>query len=309
MNAPDMSLLDNLNAQSDEYRYLLLDPIKPVAPWSPVNVDNLYQTAGREAFSIVPRHDLAWSPEHCPQLLLLAPPQASCDAMLVQDSEMYSRNEVLHEKRYICGWLSSPLPPKEMANWLAELCTRLTTDSVVPVYEPFRLELLSMVAEPALLASLLAPVNAWHIASVTGRLITLRGEQQNNGSRLSWRAEQVLNSIHPIRLLLSEWEKQCAVLSENAVSLATDAWITSGESKLHHFSDRFFLALNNLILGVDMTQHPAIQALLQQVADTPSLYFTQVIENIDDSVWQALHPAGPLTERSSGDEYQRTDCP
>lgn len=169
------NLTDALNARQNEYRYLVLDPLKKVASWDPLHADMLRNSHGSDALRRILRPDLAWSPEHCPILLLLASPGGSLDEDLVRSSETYAFGEALYEKRYVCGWLNSALSPDEMAVWLADLCKHIKPGVSIPAFEPLRLELLQATADPELLAGLLAATSQWHWMSCTGELRTLSG--------------------------------------------------------------------------------------------------------------------------------------
>ena len=91
------NLTDALNARQNEYRYLVLDPLKKVASWDPLHADMLRYSHGNDALRRILRPDLAWSPEHCPILLLLASPGGSLDEDLVRSSETYALRETLYE--------------------------------------------------------------------------------------------------------------------------------------------------------------------------------------------------------------------
>jgi F420-dependent methylenetetrahydromethanopterin dehydrogenase len=94
--------------------------------WNPLHPDCLKEGNGSNFLQRVLRPDLAWSPEHCPLLVLLASPGENCDERLIEESEEYALGEVLYEKRYVCGWMSASLDPQEMATWIAELCKNQT---------------------------------------------------------------------------------------------------------------------------------------------------------------------------------------
>lgn len=287
MNIP-IPLTDALNARQDEYRYLLLDPLKKVADWNPLHASLLRENLSSDALRRILRPDLAWSPEHCPILLSLASPGESLDEDLVRSSETYAHGEVQHEKRYVCGWLSSELSPDEMADWLADLCKKIKPGVSIPVFEPLRLELLQATADPELLAGLLAATSQWHWMSCTGELRTLSGKSGGDAWVLNWGAEQAQAEARNIWCLLSAWHASSDALPPEAVRLAADAWSASGKAELHHLSDRLYVALNALTLPVDITAHAAIQACLKEAVENPGLHFTQLLQTLSDTVWQEL---------------------
>lgn len=282
------NLTDALNARQNEYRYLVLNPLKNVANWNPLHADMLRNSQGSDAQRRVLRPDLAWSPEHCPILLLLASPSEYLDEDLVRSSETYAFREALYDKRYVCGWLSSALSPDEMAIWLADLCKHIKPDISIPVFDPLRLELLQTTADPGLLAGLLASTSQWHWMSCTGELRTLSGKSSNDTWMLNWGTKQAQAEAPNIWRLLFAWYESSDALPREAVRLAADAWSASEKVGLHHLSDRLCLALNALILPVDITTHEAVQARLQDAAENPALYFTQLLQTLPDKVWQEL---------------------
>jgi len=68
------SLIESLNARSDDYRYLLLDTLKTVPDWDPFHIERLSENHSEDALRRVPHPALAWSPGHCPVLMWLAAP-------------------------------------------------------------------------------------------------------------------------------------------------------------------------------------------------------------------------------------------
>lgn len=282
------NVTEALNTRQNEYRYLVLDLLKKVANWNPLHADMLRDSSGRDALRRILRPDLAWSPEYCPILLLLASPGESLDDGLVRRSETYARGEALYEKCYVCGWMSSALAPDVMAEWLADLCKQIKPGTTIPIFEPLRLELLQATADAELLAGLLAATSQWHWMSCTGELRTLSGKSGGDAWMLNWGTEQAQAEARNIWRLLSAWHESSDALPPDAVRLAAEAWSAAEKAGLHHLSDRLCLALNALTLSVDITTHAAVQARLQEAAENPALHFTQLLQFLPDAVWQEL---------------------
>lgn len=277
-----------LNARQDEYRYLLLDPLKKVASWNPLHAARLNESKRKDALQRVLRPDLAWSPEHCPLLLLLASPGEQCDEELILSSEEYARGEMLYEKRYVCGWLSSKYNPGTMAEWLADLCRKIKSGSVIPVFEPLRLELLQITSDKDVLSRLLNPVSDWHILGSVGELITLSGQVDSGKWLLNWGTEHAQSEARNIWHLLALWKEITTSLPSDATRLAVQAWSKSNREGFHHLSDRSYLALNFLTLPVDITRHNAVKLLLREAVSNPEQRFTQLLRTLPDTVWQEL---------------------
>lgn len=290
------TIAECLNARQDEYRYLLIDPLKPVMSWNPLHPDCLKEGKGSNFLQRVLRPDLAWSPEHCPLLVLLASPGENCDERLIEESEEYALGEVLYEKRYVCGWMSASLDPQEMATWLAELCKKIRPGAIVPVFEPLRLELLRSTADPAQLSTLLAPIGRWIFLSATGEQTVLSGAVNSKEWQLKWGTEQALDNYRDIWRLLSAWGLTSGPLPTDAARQAAKAWAGSGKVGLNHLSDRIFLVLNSLTLPASVTIHDEMKAILQKVASNPDLHLTQLMKTLPDAVWQEQRSPEPKVE-------------
>lgn len=281
-----MSLSEQLHAKQDQYRYLLLDPLKDVASWNSLHLTRLKAALGSESLQRILRPDLAYSAEHCPALLLLASPGADCDETILLESEEYSRDERLYEKRYVCGWISSPLSPDALAAELAGLCKQIKREDIVPFYEPLRLELLQTLGEAEELSSLMSPISQWWLVSCSGHLTALSGKSGGEEWRLKWGAERAQNDVRNIWRLLFAWQNTQETLPPDAALQAADAWAKSTTVKFHHTGDRLYLALCYLTIPRHITEHPDVQALLCQVASDPSLHFTQLFPTLSNTVWQ-----------------------
>lgn len=290
------TIAECLNTRPDEYRYLLIDPLKPVMLWNPLHPDCLTEKKGPDFLRRVLRPDLAWSPEHCPLLVLLASPGENCDKRIIEESEQYALGELLYEKRYVCGWMSALLTPEEMAKWLVELCKKIRPGAIVPVFEPLRLELLGGAVDPAQFATLLAPLSQWIFLSVTGERRVLSGAIEGKEWQLNWGAEQALDNIRDIWRLLSAWSHSSESLPPDAARQAEKAWKLSGKVGLNHLSDRLLLALDSLTLPTSVTTHSDMKVLLQKVASNPNLHLTQLMKTLPKTVWQEQHSPEAKTE-------------
>ncbi|WP_233500330.1 hypothetical protein [Enterobacter cancerogenus] len=285
-----MTITEIMNTRQNEYRYLLLDPLKGVSSSNPLNQELLREVWGDKVLQIILRPDLAHAPEYCPRLLLLAKPGGSCDEAILRTSEQYSCGEALYEKRYVCGWINSSLAPESMADLVASLCKKLKTGMVIPFFEPLRLELLQALSPLQPLSSFIWPISQWHYLSSAGKLVTLKGKLSDRDQKgwIKWRSIQTQQQVRDIWRLLSAWGQICTSLPDDAAIQAAEAWAKSATPALHHKSDRLCLALNHLTLPVDISRHPDVQVLLQQAARDPQQHFTQLLTTLSDAVWQEL---------------------
>lgn len=278
-----------IERNQDCYRYLLLDPLKPVSRVNPLHASRLRAFLGNDAVMVVQRADLAHSPQHCPLLVCLASPGRSVDPELLRTSVSYSRNEVGHDKRYVCGWLTSQQPTNIVANVLAERCSQsgqlIVDQQILPFFEPLRFELLHATKG---VNEFIWPVMQWWFVSASGKLIYLEGQASEKKWQPDWGTLRNQQNIRDIQGVLFAWRRVCAVLPDNAGARAASAWANTVKYRLPHRQDRHYLALSELTLPVDITDHPFIQSLLQQAASSASLRFTQLMTSVPEDVWQAL---------------------
>jgi len=282
------TLTEMLEKQQGEYRYLLLDPLKTVSDINPLYLPTLRSVLGERAVTPVLRRDLAYSPPHCPQLVLLASPGERCDFSWLAGSEEYARSEAWHEKRYLCAWLFSTLPPVQLATALAEQCNQLTEHSFIPLFEPLRFELLQTMSSQEQLAGIVWPVSHWWYVKTSGDITCQAGKAHEERWSLNWGIEKVQQEIRPIWQLLFAWQRVNPALPDDAAMRAANAWQETAKTGLTDHDDRHFLALNRLTLPVDIEQHPAVRRLLQQAIADPDQSFTQLLKALPDAVWQEL---------------------
>lgn len=177
---------------SDEPFYLLVDPLESVDEDSPLSLEALQSTLGREHVAVVPRPDLMHTPPDCPHLVLLMPPgeeveNGSAAQRLLALSVEYARNEHPAERRYICGWLQSRMGIEALAQELAgrmalpkraqgipvaqeqaqaQVQADRSNTRIHPVYEPLRQELMayeSSATAPGAHAQWLGGITRWMI--------------------------------------------------------------------------------------------------------------------------------------------------
>ncbi|MDK9355133.1 hypothetical protein [Lelliottia wanjuensis] len=282
------TLADIMELKRDEYRYLLIDPLKAVCDVRPIHLSHLQKTLGDQAIRPVLRQDLAYSPQHCPQLVLLATPGCGCDAALLECLVDYAAEEALHEKRYLCAWLSSPQPLEQLVVTLADWCNHLDNSAFFPFFEPHRFELLQATSPAKKLGGSIWPVSHWWYMSAAGNITVVDGNEATDKWQLTWGVQHAQQAARMIWQLLFAWQQVCPTLPSDAVKLAAAAWREVEKTELTHVEDRLFLALNRLTLLVNIELHPQINALLQQAIASPALRFTQLLNSLPESVWFEL---------------------
>lgn len=282
------ALADVLELKRDEYRYLLIDPLKVVSDVRQLHLSHLQKRVGDQAIRPVLRQDLAYSPQHCPQLVLLAAPGTACDTALLECLVDYATEEALHEKRYLCAWMSSAQALEQLAATLADWCNLLVSSAFFPFFEPHRFELLHATSPAKKLSGSIWPVSHWWYMSAAGNITVVDGNKATDKWQLTWGVQHAQQEARMVWQLLFAWQRVCPTLPSDAVQQAAAAWREVEKTELTHTEDRLFLALNRLTLQINIEQHPQIKALLQQAIASPALRFTQLLNSLSESVWFEL---------------------
>lgn len=288
INNQPVTLTERLNQNNAAYRYLLLDPLKRVAGVNPLHLYNLKLYPGERAIYPILRRDLAYTPEHCPQLVLLASPGEECNYPWLDGTEDYSRGEALHDKRYLCGWLASSQKPEHLSVSLAECCVRIKEGAFLPFFEPLRFELLQAMSKEDELAGSIWPVERWWYISAAGNMVCQKGKPVDEKWRFNWGTEIVQQNIRAIWQLLFSWSQVSPALPHDAAVQAASAWKSSAATRLSSPVDRNFMALNRLTLGIDIAEHPAVSELIQQAVANPSQRISRLLQTLPDAVWREL---------------------
>jgi len=282
------NIKDRLNQPVNEYRYLLLDPLKAVSIANPLHLSNLRKTLGDRAIYPILRRDLAYTPGHCPFLVLLASPGECCNYPWLEQTEEYARSEIFLSKRYLCGWLSSTEQPAQLATTLAAQCDRLNETECLPFFEPLRFELLQAMSSQSAFAGYLWPISHWWYMSVTGEVLGQTGAPTQEKWQMSWAMQNAQQHLHFLWKLLFSWHQISHQLPHDAVSKLYDAFKYSEKTGLPDRDDRQFLALTRLTQGIDIEQHPVIAALVRQAIANPSQRILPLIQTVPDTVWLEL---------------------
>lgn len=115
-------LIDDMNNDKNQqqYRYLLLDRLGNVSELSLIDNEALQETVSPERLAVIKRPDLDHELLSCPLLLGLGKPNQPIDQERLSAAVIQIKNEYLTKKQYVCGFISSPLPPEELADSLLE---------------------------------------------------------------------------------------------------------------------------------------------------------------------------------------------
>jgi hypothetical protein len=170
-------LIDEMNNDKNQqqYRYLLLDRLGNVSELSLIDNEALQETVSPERLAVIKRPDLDHELLSCPLLLCLGKPNQPIDQQRLSAAVIQIKNEYLTKKQYVCGFISSPLPPEELADSLLESCLRAGKalgKKFFPFYEPFTLDILRhSYPEPASHLGLLLPADSsYYLIDTDGEL-------------------------------------------------------------------------------------------------------------------------------------------
>lgn len=184
--------------------YLLLDPLAKCASDDPLHLDILRGLVGDAAITIVPRPDLAHTPDACPVLVTLAEPGQRPCATILNHCLDHARRELGQQKRYVCGTLSSAADADTLAARIISLGYLLYAAGekrYVPVHEPLRLELLTAM-KTRVARDPLASIEHWLFPGSHGEFIAL---SDVGGRVLDEEAGSAQQDVPLISALLNTW--------------------------------------------------------------------------------------------------------
>uniref|UniRef100_UPI00262352D7 hypothetical protein n=1 Tax=uncultured Cedecea sp. TaxID=988762 RepID=UPI00262352D7 len=202
-------------------------------------------------------------------------------------TEDYARSEVLQDKRYLCGWLSSSQPPELLAASLAEQCNHVS-DAFLPLFEPLCFELLQTTRAQNGMTGSIWPVSHWWYMTVAGELACQLGKEPVEQWRLNWGEEWAQQNVRAIGDILKIWGAVNVSLPSDAAIQAATMWKKMASTGLTDTRDSYFLAAYSLGIGVDIAQHPVVKNLIQQVIADPSLRLSQCLQTLPDTLKQDI---------------------
>lgn len=289
------TLFNKMNLQKENYRYLLVDPLSPIWNEHKISLNLIREKLPDNAICPVLRADLSYLPESCPHLIMLAQPGQECEDVLLKQSIIYSQAEIKKEKRYVCGWLTSDLDIRQLAEFIAEKCSLLgdniTLGYTLPYFEPLRLSLLQIMVSPkSWLCSEFGSINNWWYINIPNQLGCIKGNKLSKRGRINGEAVQVQLQFSVINRLLITWSRLSAqnnkLLPENAVEQAVEQIIQAGDMGLKNLEDKIAFSLNRLTVYPRMECNPEIQQAIKIAAGSNQVRLTTLLNELPDSVWK-----------------------
>lgn len=300
----NLGKLVELMKKTGHYRYLLVDALKPLKETNLLSIDNISLFFDNEKNHICPvlRPEISYDPAHCPQLILLAFPHEEVNINLLSLSLKQANEEIYMQKRYVCGWFASDLPPEDLSIQLVTIGKNLAekvsnyNNGFLPYFEPFRMQLLH---EGNQIYSKWLPIQLKGICQYTylslGRKIKIieNDDQADLSllgfSQLSDRASIYQQHAKQIFLCIK------AYLDINQIDTLNDKQLISIINRfeeaisigLRDIKDQYSYVLNSLTLDIDLMNHLITKNIvLNAVSNTGSLQ--QNLAAITKSQWDEL---------------------
>jgi hypothetical protein len=278
--------------------YLLLDPLADCAADDPLHIEALCQTLGKEAITPLHRPDLVHTPLACPILVTLAAPSIPCSQQLLAISALRAQEDLGRHKRYVCGWLSSCAPARQLSAHIISLGHILQEldRAFVPIYEPVRLELragtFSRNDEGPWW-----PIRHWLLPTSSGASSVLTGVPER-GAIPDIRATAVQQDAPMVSALLSNWRRALhlpltyaparwsgpTALPPQAAAKAYMQILQARKMGLTHQDDILTLALYHLVLHPRLHEHVGVRALIEQAVKGQAP-LSQLLTPYNDNAW------------------------
>ncbi len=282
----------------DATLYVLLDLLADCAADDPLHIEALRQTLGNDAVTPLHRPDLIHTPSACPVLVALATPGTSPSQELLALSALRAHEDLDRYKRYMCGWLSSSAPSRDLSAHIVSL-GQLPVEqgrAFFPVHEPLRLELLAGTFRNN--EGPWWPIRHWLVPTSSGTGSVLVGKPEHRTAMSPCAAAVQLDALM-VSSLLSSWRRALSLPLVYAPArwsgrtalppqAAAQAYIQIQQARqlgLSHQDDILTLALHRLMLHPHLHQHTGVRALIEQAVQGQAP-LSQLLAPYNDNAWQ-----------------------
>ncbi|MCS3421164.1 hypothetical protein M2399_005174 [Pseudomonas sp. BIGb0450] len=282
----------------DATLYVLLDLLADCAADDPLHIAALRQTLGNDAVMPLHRPDLIHTPSACPVLVALATPGTSPSQELLALSALRAHEDLDRYKRYVCGWLSSSAPSRDLSAHIVSL-GQLPVEqgrAFFPVHEPLRLELLAGTFRNN--EGPWWPIRHWLVPTSSGTGSVLVGKPEHRTAMGTCTAAVQLDALM-VSSLLNSWRRALRLPLAYAPArwsgptalppqAAAQAYIQIQQARqlgLSHQDDILTLALHRLMLHPHLHQHTGVRALIEQAVQGHAP-LSQLLAPYNDNAWQ-----------------------
>lgn len=282
----------------DATLYLLLDLLADCAADDPLHIEALRQTLGNDAVTPVRRPDLIHTPSACPALVTLATPGVSPSQELLARSALRAHEDLDRNKRYVCGWLSSSAPSRDLSAHIVSLGQLPLAQgrTFFPIHEPLRLELMAGTFRAN--EGPWWPIQHWLLPTSSGTGSVLVGVPERRTAP-DTRTTAIQQEAPMVSALLSSWRRALRLPLTYAPArwsgptalppqAAAQAFIQIQQARqlgLSHQDDILTLALHRLMLHPRLHQHTGVRALIEQAAQGKAP-LSHLLTAYNDNAWQ-----------------------
>ena len=252
--------------QANCYRYLLVDPLKPVKIVEPLALENIKDVFSSDEFKAILRPDLSYEPTIFPHLILLAKPAEVLEPELLDLTITRIEKERSHYKHYICAWISSELDIQNLAEKMIDLGLQLgrllspKQPTFLPFYEHIRLQLLKeSLSVESLLSGLFNFIHRYTYMNYYGQLIQIKAADNLltkdfllSSQIFLQNALQYQNEPKATFGLVKMWQDNIQTLPPNALFLSAKKLLDAKNIGFTNLEDRLVYALYCLIYQVDL---------------------------------------------------------
>ncbi|WP_321871525.1 hypothetical protein [Paraburkholderia tropica] len=291
----------------EDYLYVLLDPLAGCGADHPLHPDVLEERLGEDAVTRVPRPDFAHAPEMAPVLVTLAAPGALPDNELVARTQAHALDDEGYRKRYVCGWLASPLPPGAMTSHVIALCQAAQPSAggpFIPLYEPPRLELWAAALRSGLGAQLW-PIRHWLYPASWGGFVLFSG-LPGAVDELPPVAHETQSESALVSTLLAAWRRSLrepasyapwrwqagSPLPPQAASRAFRMIRDARKSGLRNNEDIVVLALHRVTVHPNLPENERVRADIARAAKDEAR-LSALFDAYDSAAWQYVASSLP----------------
>lgn len=283
------------------YRYLLVDPLKAVREDEPLALVNITDIFPSDEVMPILRPDLAYQPNSCPHLILLAKPNEELEPELLALALERANKEQTQYKHYVCGWLSSELKIQDLAESMLNLGNQLghlispNSPSFFPFYEHIRLQLLKeSLSVDEVLSEQFNFVNCYIYMNYYGQLTEIAANNHSLDTPFLNTKQMLLqNRYHyqqdpkTIYGLVKIWQNNINKLPDNALFLSSTKLLQAKNIGLVNFEDQLIYSLYSLIYHSDLINVETIAPCIITAISEPGTLKSQ-FALLDSKIWQNI---------------------
>lgn len=266
------------------YRYLLFDRLGVVSELSSIFDETLLETMPADRLAIIKRPTLLHDLSVCPLIVCIAKPNESLNEELLSAAVIQIKNEYLTKKQYVCGFITSALPPEQLADALLESYSRAgkaLNKPFLTFYEPFTLDLIrhSYIEPDSHLGLLLPAETSYSFIDTDCDVYTFHSKAFQNDWDFTLRfTNQLLHynqlnqfELYQIAVTLTDlYEEYDKPQPQKLLSQIINYFYDHKGTKLKNPNDRRVYVLFCIIYG-QLTQNEKLTAIINDIIDNEEM--------------------------------------